>query len=320
MIRTLLFLLLTGWSAAASGQTYKRTLRGEVRIPGHSPQYYYIYYTASGASISGYSVTQSDNGDLRATLVGRLSDDGTELYLRETETIDFIPPGTELCFFAARLRLTIYPDRRVWQGAFSSRQPNGQPCEGGTMTFVDLNPKPPPPPKPKAETPKPAPLKPKIEAPKPKPKPIVRDTVAKVVAAPKPMPDTPVRRRDTVVVTKPPVSPPDTSRLRQFYRWFSGTMTFEIWDGVKEDGDAVTVLFNGKPVLEAATLTNEKRSFTVPISPSSVDTLTVLMLKEGNLPGNTTRLNLVGSDQRYELSINGSYGDKASFYFMQGRR
>ena len=78
----LLFVLLVTASLPAGAQRYKRTLKGEVRIAGFAPQYYYIYYTANGNRITGYSVTQSENGDLKATLTGSISDDGNDLYLR----------------------------------------------------------------------------------------------------------------------------------------------------------------------------------------------------------------------------------------------
>ncbi len=317
VIRYLLLILTLGVGLPAAAQRYQRTLRGDVRIPSYGRQYYYIYYNADGSRISGSSVTQNKEGDLKAALVGRLSDDGTEMYLRETHSLDPVTPGMELCFFAARLKLTVYPDRRVWTGTFTSRQPNGEPCEGGTMTFVDLNPKAPPPPKPKPKAePTPAVIKPV----RPKAQP-ARDTM-RVRRIQKPAVQAPPVRRDTVAATPvpEPIPPmPDTTSLKPFFYWGGAELRFEIWDGVQEDGDVVTVRFNGTPILQNHRLTLEKRTFTVPLSANSIDTLTVEMGHEGNLPANTVRLDLISTDKRYELALSGSYGDVKRFYFLRRR-
>ena len=328
-----LFLLLLTAGLPASAQRYKRTLKGEVRIAGYSPQYYYIYYTANGASISGYSVTQTVNGDLRATLTGRISDDGTELYLREVQSLDPMEPGMTLCFFAARLKLNVQPDRRVWSGAFSSRQPNGEPCEGGLMIFTDLNPVPPPPPKPvvkKEDPPPPKPVRPKERV---NALPVLSGRAfsvsgrageiipalraipgIKIPAFVKPPVRSFVQQSSAVVIT---ARNPDTARISNPLYWKNEEVTIDIWDGVQEDGDVVSVSFNGTPLLTAEKLTRTKKTFRLKLLPNQWNIFTITLLQEGNLPENTLSLTLSDGQDRIEREINGLFGQQVVFYMRR---
>ncbi len=343
-----LLLILIAAFSPAQAQKYKRTLRGEVRIAGHPPQYYYIYYTANGANITGYSITQSASGDLKAALIGRLSDDGEELYLRETQSMDYDEPGMVLCFFAARLKLSKVPGRRVWSGPFSSRQPDGSPCDGGVMTFIDLDPTPPPPPKPVAPKttpprpkPRPTPPKetPKPETPKPAPRPApetiallpVAATTSGTVVLPQPrvrlnaplLP--PAVARPAVVATPPKVLVPptrkmDTAALQNTYLVKSDSLHIEIWDGVENDGDVISLHYNGQEILTNEKLSSERRVLVLPITAGVWNTLTVFLLAEGNIPENTVALTLKDGTDSRDLSINGLNGQVANLFFKKTER
>ena len=336
-MRAFLFFLSLAVLAAlpAGAQRYKRTLKGEVRIAGYAPQYYYIYYTANGNRITGYSVTQSEGGDLKATLTGSISDDGNDLYLREVESLDQVGPGMTYCFFAARLKLNVKPDRRVWTGSFSSRQPNGEPCPGGIMTFTDLNPAPPPPPKPvvKKETPPP-----------PAPKPVrPKERVdALPVAAAHRLPFSAQMQKSLPAeraipglklpdFVKPPVRSfvppppavtitarnPDTAHISNPLYWTNEDLTIEIWDGVQEDGDVISVSFNGTPLLTAETLTRAPKTLRLKLLPNQWNIFTITLLQEGNLPENTLSLTLFDGKDRMVREVNGRYGQQAVFYLRR---
>ncbi len=332
-------------------QKYKRTLRGEVRIAGHPPQYYYIYYTANGANITGYSITQSAGGDLKATLIGRLSDDGQELYLRETQSMDYDAPGMVLCFFAARLKLSSMPGRRVWNGPFSSRQPDGTPCEGGVMTFVDLDATPPPPPKPAPPPPPkptPPPPRPTPPPPKPEPKPVPESIAALpfasqsigAVAPPalrlnisRPLPIPAINRPAPIASPPPPVvaklpaperplpTPTvqkiDTASLRNTYIVKGDSIQIAIWDGVENDGDVISLHYNGREILNNEKLSAEKRILTLPITAGVWNTLTLFLLAEGNIPENTVALTIKDGPDERTLSINGLNGQVAHLFFKK---
>lgn len=346
LMRLLSFLLLLLVSALpVSAQKYKRTLRGEVRIAGHPPQYYYIYYTANGAKLTGYSVTQSPNGDLKATLIGRLSDDGQEMYLRETQSMDYDEPGSVLCFFAARLTLTKTPGRRVWNGPFSSRQPDGTPCDGGVMTFVDLDPTPPPPPKPQPKPePKPEPkLKPQPKPqpkpepkPDPKPEPRKTETIARLpilkpvlsaslpdievrTSLPLPIPVAvpPKKLPEPVAATPPPVQILDTAALQNTYRVRGDSIVIELWDGVQNDGDVISVRYNGRDVLVNERLQQDRRILILPVTRGHWSELAIFLHSEGAIPENTVAMILKDGAEERAISINGFNGQVARLYFRK---
>ncbi len=372
-MRFLFFCFLLLFAAPfAQAQKYKRTLRGEVRIPGHPPQYYYLYYSANGPAISGYSVTQSENGDLKATLTGRLSDDGQELYLRETESMDFDFPGMVLCFFSARLKLSVFPGKRMWSGAFSSRQPDGTPCEGGLMTFTDLDPTPPPPPKPvasrppivtrpptpkpptprpvstpKPPAPKPLPIRPPVaekkpELPKPKPvaalvfvkedrarmplptltirKPLSIPSIARPGKIADEVPPKPVAVRTPQPIVSPQKTTPDTGAMRYAYAVKSDTLLLEIWDGAENDGDVVSVRYDGRDLLVSEKLRMERKVLLLPVRKDMWTTLSVFLLSEGTIPENTVALTLKDGRDVKILSINGSNGQVANLFFRKTER
>jgi hypothetical protein len=343
LMRLLSFLLLLLIAALpVQAQKYKRTLRGEVRIAGHAPQYYYIYYTANGAKITGYSVTQSPNGDLKASLIGRLSDDGQELYLRETQSMDYDEPGSVLCFFAARLTLTKTPGRRVWNGPFSSRQPDGTPCDGGVMTFVDLDPTPPPPPKPQPKPepkpePKPQPKPQPKPEPKPEPKPVPRktETIARLpmvkpllnaslptvqvrIQQPLPIPvATRPGRLPEPIAAAPPARPLDTAALQHTYRVRGDSIVVELWDGVQNDGDVISVRYNGRDVLVNERLQQDRRVLILPVTRGSWSELTIFLHSEGAIPENTVAMVLRDGAEERAISINGFNGQVARMYFRK---
>lgn len=293
-------------------------LRGSVVMSGETPQAYIIYFTVSGQKISGKSVTGQHSGQpLTAAITGQFNAAGTEMYLKETHSLD--PRGlngfTYYCFFTARLKLSQQGNRRIWTGQFISTAEDGGPCGGGTMRFEDLPAPPENPPAPRP-TPRPAPqpqarpTPPRPAPPRPRPRPEVpRDT-------PKPAPVVVV---DTPKPTPPPVIPlPDTTGLRPLYTWTSDTLGVEIWDGWQEDGDVVSMTFNGRSILPQQTLSRiNKLRFSLPLSERSVDTLKIVLHGEGTEKPCTPRVTVFDGTGHRDLDIAGAAGQTAVLYFKR---
>lgn len=306
-------------------------LRGAVTMSGDAPQAYIIYFNTTGTKISGSSVTAQHTGSpLKAAIVGQFNAAGTEMYLKETHSLD--PRGlngfTYYCFFTARLKLTKQGNKRIWTGQFISTAEDGGPCGGGAMRFEDL-PAPPenPPPRPQPPPPRPRPTPPPVAAQPAVPRP------APPRPRPRPRPDTarpappPVVVRDTpkpapVVVVPPPPAPviplPDTTGLRPLYTWNSDTLGFEIWDGWQEDGDVVSVLFNGRPIVPRQTLSRDKKlRLSLPLRPRTIDTLSIVMHGEGTEPPCTPRMVLFDGAGQRDLDIAGAAGQTMVLYFKR---
>lgn len=333
---SLLLLLLCGLAHTGFAQAGgRRMLRGNVTMTGDEPQAYIIYFTTSGNKLSGSSITGQKSGTpLKAAIVGQFSPDGKEMYLKETHSLD--PRGlggfTYYCFFTARLRLTVTSSgRRIWRGPFTSTAEDGGPCGGGTMFFEDLpappEPRPRPQPTPPAQRPRPTP--PVAARTTPRPAPVVtpprpRPRADTPQPAPRPTPP-PVVVRDTpkpapVVVQPPPqpLPPPDTSGLKPLYAWPSDTLTFEIWDGYEEDGDVVSVFFNGQMIMSQQTLSkNTKPRYALPLRPNQVDTLSVVLHAEGKIEPCTPKLILDNGTSKRDVEIAGAVGQTAKLYFLR---
>lgn len=294
-------------------------LRGSVTMKGESPQAYIIYFSTTGAKISGKSVTAQHSGQpLTAAITGQFNAAHTEMYLKETHSLD--PRGlngfTYYCFFTARLKLTQQGNRRIWTGQFVSIAEDGGPCGGGTMRFEDL-PAPPEATPPQAQ-PQPRPTPPPVVAqttpPRPRPR---RDTTRRT---PRPAPRDTARPVVVVDTPKPaPVIPlPDTTGLKPLYTWASDTLGIEIWDGYQEDGDVVSLLFNGREIMPRQTLSREKKlRFSLPLAARSIDTLSVMLHAEGTEKPCTPRMVVFDGTGQRDLDIAGTAGQTAVLYFKR---
>lgn len=94
------------------------------------------------------------------------------------------------------------------------------------------------------------------------------------------------------VKNDPPPSLPEkiTEGKAGLYDWSSDKVTFRIWDGSDVDNDRVTVLFNGRPVLENYTLSKDQKVITFDLSDSALHVISVIALNEGNTPPNTANI------------------------------
>jgi len=341
------FLLALSAAPQAGAQTSgRRMLRGNVTMPGQPAQAYVIYFENKGGRITGSSVTaQLEGGALTAAITGQFNAAGNEMYLRETHSLDRRSPGssTYFCYFTARLKLTERNGRRIWSGPFVSNTEDGAPCGGGTMQFVDLpappaprpqappaRPQPRPQPRPTPPTtttraqPRPTPPPVAARPPQPRPQPTPRPAQPRRdTARPRPAPIAviPPPRRDTARPQPPPRPQlPDTTGIRHLYTWTTDTLGLELWDGYEEDGDVVSLYFNGAPLMTNSQLSRtERRVFALPLRATAIDTLRFELHAEGKIAPCTPRLVLRDGTQRRELNIAGGAGQQALIYFKRFR-
>jgi hypothetical protein len=320
MRQILLLLLCVGLCTRGVAQKHYR-MAGYIQMPGNPLVSYYVELTSDGNSVSGYSITGYQDGNrLKASVTGRFTT-ASDLYITETGSLDDAASARfqTYCYFSAHLKLTIMMNgKQRWNGSFESRQMNGAPCGGGTMTITDDAP--PldevPKPKPSARTVTPpkvdAPTKAKvtIDTPKVTPAPVVKriDTPKPppVVVAPKPKPV-------TVVVqppTPPPPSTPPPDSCQRTYEWNSNELAFDIWDGWTIDGDVVSLTINGKSLLNHAKLSETKQRFSIPLV-RGLNVLYISLHEEGFDPPNTPNLTLFDGSKTYELSVSGEVGEVA---------
>jgi hypothetical protein len=317
-IIALLLLIATG----ASAQEMRR-LNGYVQIPGQEISKYFIQISITGTKISGYSITEDHGNRLRAMVSGS-RDPESEMTLEESKADN---PG--YCYFTAKLKLTVVSGRMRWAGPFESHESGGRLCGKGFMTLLDEAPAPdaPPvksdPPKPRpvvvAPTPKPAlrqlpkpipaPVKAPapVDTPKPRPKPVVIDT-----PKPKPIVAQPPQPKPKPVVMQAPEPKPqrrNSDSCTREYAWQSDSLTFEVWDGWTLDGDVVSIIVDGKRMMDHHKLGLNRERFALYIGRGR-HKLDLEFHEEGTEPPNTPNMILFDGSKRYELNISGATGEK----------
>ena len=84
-----------------------------------------------------------------------------------------------------------------------------------------------------------------------------------------------------------------------------------IWDGGTIDGDKVTVLLNGKNVLNNYTLTSAKKAFHLALD-EGMNTLTIIANNEGSEPPNTANIQLADGEATYNIIAYNNTGQQAT--------
>ncbi len=98
--------------------------------------------------------------------------------------------------------------------------------------------------------------------------------------------------------------------------WQTGSCILELWDGGLEDGDVVSVLVNGKPLLTDYVLTAERRKFNLSVS-EKLTTITIVAGQEGANPPNTAELQLTDGEQVHRLTAFNKKGNSASIILVK---
>jgi hypothetical protein len=77
----------------------------------------------------------------------------------------------------------------------------------------------------------------------------------------------------------------------------------QLWDDTIEDGDMVTLIYNGKPLLQRYTLKAGKKTLEIPLSPGKADTLQLRAENLGSTPPNTAAISIsLGADTHTYLA------------------
>lgn len=97
-------------------------------------------------------------------------------------------------------------------------------------------------------------------------------------------------------------------------------MRIEVWDGVENDGDFISLHYNGQEILKNEKLSAEKRLLILPITAGAWNTLTIFLLAEGNIPENTVALTIKDGTDVRNLSINGLNGQVVNLFFKKTER
>lgn len=295
--------------ALSFSQGKEITLKGFLGVQGGYSYTYKLVFTDSAGYLKGHAYTYLTEGkEVKAAITGFLDRANHVLSFKETNIVynHGFESTTTICLITAALKLRKGLDgNEVYIGAISSADAGNVYCGEGTISipaneeFKNLMAV--------AETPA-QPVK-TVAPPAPrKPMKIVYDTVS--MAPP------------TREVKAPPVNnEPEkiTAGTEKVIDWYSDTVVVEVWDGGILDGDNISVFYNGTVVLNKYTLAKGHKRITTLISPTGIDELTFLANHEGNQPPNTANVTLVDGQNRLELFVYNSIGQKAVIKLLKAK-
>ncbi len=97
------------------------------------------------------------------------------------------------------------------------------------------------------------------------------------------------------------------------------SLTLSLYDNGEVDGDTVSVIFNGKMILEKQGLSTKAIRKTIYITPEMGDSMQMVMYAEnlGSIPPNTGLLILKDGNDRYEIRFSGDMNKNAAIIFKK---
>jgi hypothetical protein len=281
---------------------------------GESFNYNVQLKDSSGAFLSGYSFTyQNPDKAVKTFLSARVDKTQKTLLIKEQAIIYNHGFESKAVICLVEALLTYDKEQGVLTGPLITHTANnGHACSSGTISFINKEQinalfSNTPPEKEKAivqsktETLRPDPTE-KLHAyfeQKQK-----TETVTPSIAQ--------IESKNTAPKTK--FAPPPakiTEGKDGVYTWKSNKIIFTIWDGSDEDGDRVSVLYNGKEVLGNYTIKNKKKELTLDIGGNELNIITIIALNEGSKSPNTANISIQDGDKIYPIIAYNTIGKKA---------
>ncbi len=99
--------------------------------------------------------------------------------------------------------------------------------------------------------------------------------------------------------------------------WESKKIKIEIFDAGKEDGDVITLLHNGKMILENYKVKNEKKIMTIPVNLDEKNEFKILAINEGTILPNTAKIILIDDNRTFELLTSFKKSEHASITLIK---
>ena len=108
-----------------------------------------------------------------------------------------------------------------------------------------------------------------------------------------------------------------TAGVEKSYDWNADSVVAEVWDGGIMDGDVVTILFDGRPVLDHYTIQKQKRRLVLQLPAGGVHSFVVVAENEGSEPPNTATLMLYDGSAHYSLIAYNTKGQKSLIWIKK---
>jgi hypothetical protein len=238
------------------------TLNGAVHIDGGETCKYQVVFRMKGDAFKGYSLTWVAGSEpLKATVKGVINKRAQTMDFTETAMDPtFAQSNTDACMFDIKTHYVLRDGRYLLTGKFKGRNEQNKPCDNGSVELEGFY---------TAGGPF------EIKTP--------RVEVKKPASAP-----------EAIINAEPGMAyQMATTDETHEYAWTTDTCIMEIWDGGVVDGDEVTVIYNGRKMLENYELTGNKKQLMLLLE-NNINTLEIRAENEGNTRPNTAKVTLRG--------------------------
>ncbi len=248
---------------------------------------YKIVFTESAGTIKGYALTYKEPNDTKATIEGTFDRRNHTLSFKETEIVYSHGFSTKayMCLVDARLEQAS-GSHKMLKGPATAAEADKTLCTAGRIIFDN-----------EEEVQKLFSAEEKF------------DTIISMKKKVKPEPA--ITTVEPAPIAEPLVTDKISANIEKSYDWYSDTVVIDIWDGGSQDGDKVTLQYNGTPLLTHYLLVKQKKQLRIPISGSGVAIISILAENEGLEPPNTASLWLTDGTTRYSVLAYNKKGEQA---------
>lgn len=246
-------------------------LRGKIMVSDGPSYSYTLELEGNGSSMKGISITDQDGTPVRMKVNATAKKEMHALIITENATMGKIPDSMEGCYVNAVLKWKVKKGKAHFSGVFAGKNKKGDVCYSGTLEMDAAA----------ADCPfieKDAPKKPK-------------DTVKTEI----------VKQADSLKITE---------GVDKIIQWEGTTCTLEIWDGGVIDGDAVTILHNGKELVSNYVLAAEKKQIITELSKAE-NVFTIIAADEGTAQPTTVDIVVHDGNKHYRFTAFNKKGKQA---------
>jgi hypothetical protein len=295
-----LLLIVNMLSLRANAQKNEYTLTGYMGVQGGESFHYDMKLKDSvGNMLSGYANTYSKpENNVRAYVVAEVNRDTKTIHVRENTIVEnnYFVSEYIICLVEADLKFS-GTEKTLSGPLITMTAGNGANCSKGSITFSDMN---------------------EINAifnPAAKVTPPVATTIApKTTQKPLKIVYDTASKSKPVVTNQTPVVPAQviiTEGKDKTYNWNGDEVILNIWDGNTEDGDKVTISYNGNIVLKEYVLTKKQKEIKLPIGGNELNIISIQAINEGGEPPNTANITIKDGDTAYDIIAHNTFGKTA---------
>jgi len=281
----ILFLLYT---VTASAQLSGVIFVGSISLKGTDKNYpYKVQFTDSAGIIKGYSLTDVEGPDQTKTAIrGTVNKSNKEINFDETYIVSTrsASPKEDFCFLHAHLKVTTMKGTKVLKGHFEGVNYDGKTsCGKGDILLFSA-----------------------------------ADVLDKLMGE--------VAKHDTtknkIIPTKTDVQPDKVVQITPGSNMElvcdKDSVTIDVWDNAKIDGDIVSVLYNGRNILDHYMLKGDMKEMTVKLE-QAVNTVTIVAISEGAEPPNTARVKVTSGNTIYYIDASSTLSKPVSITLKRGK-